>query len=94
MYTVVVADDERELREAIVSSVDWEAQGFTVVGSAENGIEALELVEKFKPDLLLTDIKMPFISGIELARRVREIRPSIQIVFLSGSKAPTSSATG
>ncbi len=84
MYTVVVADDERELREAIVSSVDWEAQGFTVVGSAENGIEALELVEKFKPDLLLTDIKMPFISGIELARRVREIRPSIQIAFLSG----------
>lgn len=84
MYTVVVADDEQELREAIVSKVNWEAQGFTVVGSAENGIEALELVEKYKPDLLLTDIKMPFFSGIELARRVREIRPSIQIAFLSG----------
>lgn len=44
----------------------------------------MELVEKYNPDLLLTDVKMPFISGIELARQVREIRPAIQIAFLSG----------
>ena len=44
----------------------------------------MELVEKLEPDLLLTDVKMPFISGIELARQVREIRPTIQIAFLSG----------
>ena len=75
MYTVVVADDEEELRRAIVRRIDWKSIGFQVVGEAENGIEALELVEKKEPDLLLTDIKMPFISGIELARQVREIRP-------------------
>lgn len=84
MYTVVVADDEEELRRAIIRRIDWESIGFRVVGEAENGVEALELVEKETPDLLLTDIKMPFISGIELARQVREIRPTTQIAFLSG----------
>lgn len=84
MYTVVVADDEEELRRAIIRRVDWKAIGFEVVGEAENGVEALEMVEKKEPDLLLTDIKMPFVSGIELARQVREIRPATQIAFLSG----------
>lgn len=84
MYTVVVADDEEELRRALIRRVDWEAAGFRVVGEAENGAEALELVEKLEPDLLLTDIQMPFITGIELARQVREIRPTMQIAFLSG----------
>jgi len=84
MYTVIVADDEEELRRALIRRVDWESIGFSVVGEAENGAEALELVEKYEPDLLLTDIRMPFISGIELARQVREVQPAMQIVFLSG----------
>lgn len=84
MYTIVVADDEEELRRALIRKVDWESVGFSVVGEAENGAEALELVEKYEPDLLLTDIRMPFVSGIELARQVREIRPATQIAFLSG----------
>ena len=84
MYTVVVADDEEELRKALIRKVDWESIGFSVVGEAENGAEALELVEKYEPDLLLTDIRMPFVSGIELARQVREVRPATQIAFLSG----------
>ena len=73
MYTIVVADDEEELRRAIIRKIDWESIGFQVVGEAENGIEALELVERMEPDLLLTDIRMPFVSGIELARQVREV---------------------
>lgn len=84
MYTVIVADDEEEIRRGIVRKVKWEEIGFQVVGEAENGIEALELVEKLEPDLLLTDIRMPFLSGIELARQVREVRPTVQIAFLSG----------
>ena len=79
IYTVVVADDEDELREAV-----WEALGFHLVGNVSNGLDALELVERLEPDLLLTDIRMPFISGIELARQVREIRPAMHIAFLSG----------
>ena len=84
MYTVVVADDEEELRKGIINRINWEEIGFEVVGEAENGIEALEQVEQKQPDLLLTDIRMPFVSGIELARQVREIRPATQIAFLSG----------
>lgn len=84
MYTVVVADDEEELRKAIIRKINWEEIGFQVVGEAENGIDALELVEKLEPDLLLTDIRMPFVTGIELARQVREIRPVTHIAFLSG----------
>lgn len=84
MYTIVVADDEEELRRAIIKRIDWEAVGFRVVGEADNGVEALELVEREEPDLLLTDIRMPFLSGLELARQVREVRPATQIAFLSG----------
>ncbi len=84
MYTIVIADDEAELRQALIRRIDWDEVGFQVVGEAENGAEALELVEKLEPDLLLTDVRMPFMSGIELARAVREIRPNIQIAFLSG----------
>lgn len=84
MYTVIVADDEEEIRKGIVRKVKWNEIGFQVIGEAENGIEALELVEKLEPDLLLTDIRMPFLSGIELARQVREVRPTVQIAFLSG----------
>lgn len=84
MYTVIFADDEEDLRKAIIKKIDWNSVGFEVIGEAENGAEALELVEKLGPDLLLTDIKMPFVSGIELARQAREIRPYMQIGFLSG----------
>ena len=84
MYTVIFADDEEELRKGIIRKIDWNAVGFEVIGEAGNGAEALELVEKLGPDLLLTDIKMPYVSGIELARQAREIRPYMQIAFLSG----------
>lgn len=84
LYTVVVADDEDELREAVCTMIPWRELGFRLVGSAGNGLDALQLVEERQPDLLLTDIRMPFISGIELARQVREVRPATNIAFLSG----------
>ena len=71
-YTVVVADDEQELREAVCSMIRWEEIGFRLVGSAGNGLDALQLVE------------MPFITGTELAKSVRELQPLISIAFLSG----------
>ena len=84
IYTVVVADDEEELREAVCRMINWEKIGFRLVGSAGNGLDALQLVEQLQSDLLLTDIRMPFISGTELARSVRELQPLISIAFLSG----------
>ena len=84
LYTVIVADDEDELREAVCSMIPWQEYGFNLLGSASNGLDALQMVEQYEPDLLLTDIRMPFISVIELARHVREVRPATNIAFLSG----------
>ena len=83
-YTVLVVEDEYEQRRALIEMVDWAAAGFEVIGEAENGVEALDIIESLEPDLILTDIKMPMISGLELAARVRELRPATQIVILSG----------
>jgi len=84
VFSLVVADDEEELREAVCRLIDWRSAGFELVGSAGNGLDALQLVEQLQPDLLLTDIRMPFISGTSLARQVRELQPLIQVAFLSG----------
>lgn len=81
---MVIADDEENIRTALIGAVDWGELGFEIVGQASNGIEALDLIETLEPDLLLSDIKMPFMSGIELVRSAREIRPNMQIVFLTG----------
>ncbi len=83
-YTVLVVEDEYEQRRALIERVNWGGAGFEVIGEAENGVEALDLVESLEPDLIMTDIKMPMISGLELAARVRELRPATQMVILSG----------
>lgn len=83
-YTVLVVEDEYDQRRAVIERVDWAAAGLEVIGEAENGVEALELLETLEPDLILTDIKMPMISGLDLAEKVREIRPATQMVILSG----------
>lgn len=83
-YTVLVVEDEINQRRALIERVEWEKAGFEVIGQAENGAEALDKVEQLEPDLIFTDIKMPLISGLELAAKVRELRPATQIVILSG----------
>ena len=83
-YTVLVVEDERDQRRALIETVDWESAGFEVIGEAENGFEALELTETLEPDLILTDIRMPMMTGLELAARVHELRPMLQMVILSG----------
>lgn len=85
MYTALLVDDERSLRESISELVDWGAHGFRLLGVAENGLDALQFMEETAvPDLLITDIKMPVMDGIELAKRIREEHPTVKIVFLSG----------
>lgn len=58
LYTLIVADDEDELREAVCTMVPWQEYGFKLLGSASNGLDALQMVEQYEPDLLLTDIRM------------------------------------
>ena len=71
MYRVLLADDEADVREGLLHEIHWEACGFTVVGTAENGLEALELAVRLEPDVVITDIRMPFVDGLELTRRLK-----------------------
>lgn len=84
MYTVLVAEDESDVREAIVTGTDWANLGFQVADSAENGQEAWELFAKGAPDLLLTDIRMPFMDGLQLAELVKRHHPGTRVIILSG----------
>ncbi|RGB67620.1 MULTISPECIES: response regulator [Oscillospiraceae] len=83
-YRVLLVDDEEEIREGISRKIDWASLGFELVGEAENGAEALELCEQLRPDVVLTDIKMPFIDGLELCRRLRTQLPAARTVVFSG----------
>ena len=83
-YRVLLADDEEEIRAGISRKIDWESLGFTLVGEADNGEVALELAEQLNPDVVLTDIKMPFMDGLELCRRLKQSLPAAKLVVFSG----------
>lgn len=82
---IVIADDEPTIREGL-ASYHWDRLGYQVAGKAKNGEEALRLVQTLHPDVLLTDIKMPFMDGIELIKKVRESNCDCKIILLSGYK--------
>ena len=71
LYGVMLVDDEEAVRQAIASKLEGEKIGFEVIATAENGEEALELAEKLRPDVVMTDIKMPFMDGLTLCRHCR-----------------------
>lgn len=83
MLKIVIADDEEFIRMGL-TAMPWNEMGIDVGGSARNGLEVLELLEEKTADILLTDIRMPGMSGIELSRRVLEIQPDIKIILLTG----------
>lgn len=83
MIRVLVVDDEKIVRKGLVTFMPWLEFGMTVVGEANNGLKALEFMETNRVDLLLTDLSMPVMSGIELMREVRQRYPHTQIVVLT-----------
>lgn len=84
MKKVMLVDDEILIRESIRNCVDWEHEGFTYCGDASDGEIAIPLIEEWMPDILITDIKMPFMNGLELSAVVRQRMPDIRIVILTG----------
>ena len=83
-FTVILADDEPQILEGIRDSVEWETLGFRVIATALNGNELLEQTETLRPDLVISDIKMPFLDGLEVARILHENMMHIKIVLFSG----------
>jgi two-component system, response regulator YesN len=83
MIRVLVVDDDKLVRRGIVSSMPWQDFGMEVAGEANNGENALKFMEAHEIDLLMTDLSMPVMSGIELMRIVRSRYPHVQIVVLT-----------
>ncbi len=84
LYKVFLVEDEIVTREGIRDNVDWKANGFEFYGEASDGDMALPLLRAIKPDVLITDIKMPFMDGLQLSKIVRERMPWVKIIILSG----------
>ncbi|WP_138752319.1 response regulator transcription factor [Paenibacillus sinopodophylli] len=83
-YSVYVADDERMIREGIEKLVPWKQLNLKFIGSASDGMGAYEDITKLRPDIVITDIKMPRMDGIELIRRSKEQHEGIHFIVLSG----------
>jgi two-component system response regulator YesN len=84
MYRVFVVDDEPFIIEGLYDIIDWSAYGLEIVGSAENGQDALEALKESAADILLTDISMPIMDGLTLIREARQFRPDLKVIILSG----------
>lgn len=84
MYKLLVVDDEYNIRDGIINAVPWDVCGVQVVGDAQNGIEALQKVEETLPDIVITDINMDDMNGLEFAENLKQKYPFIKVIILSG----------
>lgn len=83
MYNILIIDDEPIVKIALRSILPWEEYGFSICGTASNGIEALSLIEKHRPAIIITDLKMPEMDGLELIRTLKEKEYPGEILVLS-----------
>ena len=84
MYSVFLVDDEPIVLEGLRTKIDWEGYVFNFIGEATDGEIALSMIHELKPDILITDIKMPFMDGLELSTAIKKTQPWIKIIILSG----------
>lgn len=84
MYKVFIVEDEELLRTGMRDNVKWKENGYEFCGEASDGEEALPLVRKIIPDIIITDIKMPFMNGLELSKIIKEESPNTKIIVLTG----------
>jgi two-component system response regulator YesN len=84
MYGILIIDDEQVVREGISENIDWKGIGFELLGAAKDGREGLEAVSRLEPDVVITDICMPFVDGLELAGAIGEQYPRTKTILLTG----------
>ena len=84
MLKVILADDEKKVIFLLQRLIDWEQMGYEITGIAHDGLSALRLIEETQPHLLVTDIRMPGCSGIDLIRQARELQPTLHCIIISG----------
>lgn len=81
---VLIVEDDFIVRQGIIYSIDWEKNGLSICGQAVNGMQGLELLEEMKPEIVITDIRMPIMDGIMFSQKVKEKYPETEIIILSG----------
>ncbi|OCN03746.1 hypothetical protein A4S06_05140 [Erysipelotrichaceae bacterium MTC7] len=84
MVSIFLVEDERLARESIRDNIDWESHHVKFLGEASDGELALPMILEQKPDIVLTDVKMPFMDGLELSEIVKERLPDTKIIIISG----------
>jgi len=84
MLKVIVADDEIRICKLIINLINWEELGMEIVGVADNGIDALRLIEEEEPDLIITDIRMPGYDGLEMIEKAKELNDQLEFIIISG----------
>ncbi|MEK3889539.1 response regulator transcription factor [Bacillus sp. FSL K6-3431] len=84
MYKVLLVDDERIILDGISSFIQWESLGTNLIGTAKNGMEAFRIIEEQQPDIVISDIKMPGMNGLELVKKTNAVYPDIRFIMLSG----------
>jgi len=83
MYKILIVDDEPAIRKGLVHLMPWDSLDCMIVAAAVDGIEAVELLKTEKPDIVITDIKMPGMNGLELSKHIYENYPAIKIIILT-----------
>lgn len=83
-YSVLLVDDEEDVIRIIMKKLDWESMGLVIIGHAANGVEALEMAEELSPDIVMTDIKMPYMDGLTLCKKLKELSRTIRVIIFSG----------
>ena len=81
---VLIIDDDIQIREGITKGIDWQSIGITKVRNCGNGLEGLEMVEIFKPDIVFVDVRMPELDGLEFLKRAKEKNATLRVVVISG----------
>lgn len=84
LFSVLLVDDEKMPREVLKNHIAWEELHIGTVKAAEDGLQALELARQHRPDIVISDVKMPRMNGLELAEQIRGLYPDCQFIFLSG----------
>jgi len=84
MLKMIIIEDEKLEREGLVDFFDWNSMEVQIVGTACDGIEGIELAQKTKPDIIITDIKMPGMNGLDMSNKIKEILPQVKIIILTG----------
>ncbi|MBN2558753.1 MAG: response regulator [Clostridia bacterium] len=86
MIDVLIVDDEKKIREGISGGIDWAGNGINICGTASSGIEALDMIDKYMPGIIITDISMADMDGLELLEIINQTYPTVKVILISGYK--------